>query len=232
MDAATLRQIMKEEMALVQQAFAGEMLSMKCAMDKQTSDLTANYRADLHQVRLEQQALREMVNLKFDAVHNMMRQLNAEGSRPSTATSQQTYISNINEPQQLPDESGDINVAAWNATAGAPSWAPGADDSAAPAACYTQAYNGTPQGQSVPQRSKKTCVLCNGGFKHRRGARQHMMKAFKPNAMCKFIPGYAPHEDLLEPFLPAVNPETTVHGDEWKHAAWKLAVKTLMRRSA
>lgn len=232
MDALTLRQILREEIAVVQETFAGELAAVKRSMSQQTADLTSNYRADLLLVRQEQQSLRAMVHTNFEAVQDMMRHINVDGSRPSTTTSQQTFTSHGGEIQQLPDDYMTGNVAAWDAQAGAPSWAPDTDNlSAAPTERKAQASGGARE-LSVPmvppdqERNRKTCILCSGRFKHKRGARQHMMKAFKPNALCKFVTGYAPHESILIPFQQAVAPGTA------PEAVWKLAVKTIMRRSA
>jgi hypothetical protein len=226
MDAHTLRLILKEEMATVKEAFSNELASIKVSMVQQTAELTENYRAELHQMRQEHQSMRQAVDVRLDTFHRMMAQFNIDGSRPSTTTSQQTFTSDISDgPQSLPDAVWTGNVAAWNAQTGAPSWAPGADEAAEPAAIMAL----TPQGHSVPmlpevpQCDNKRCMLCHGSFKHKRGARQHMMKAFRPNAICKFIQGYAPHENILVPFARAVHPQA---GPE---AAWKLAVKTIMR---
>jgi hypothetical protein len=226
MDAHTVRQILKEEMATAKDAFSCELASIKDSMVQQTAELTDNYRSELQQMRHEHQAMRQAVDGKLEKFHRMMAQFNIDGSRPSTTTSQQSFTSDISDgPQSLPDAVWTGNVAAWNAQTGAPSWAPGADVAAEPAAIMALA----PQGHSVPmlpedpQRDNKRCILCNGYFKHKRGARQHMMKAFHPNAMCKFIPGYAPHEQILLPFARAVIPQA---GPE---AVWKLAVKTIMR---
>jgi hypothetical protein len=230
MDALTLRQILKEEMATVKDAFSCELASIKESMVKQTAELTDSYRSELQQVRHEHQAMRQAVDEKMEQFHRMMAQFNIDGSRPSTTTSQQTFTSDISEgPQLLPDAIWTGNVAAWNAQTGAPSWAPGADgDAAEPEAIMAP----PPQGHSVPilsgisedpPRDNKSCILCHGTFKHKRGARQHMMKAFKPNSVCKFIVGYAPHDNILEPFARVVIPQA---GPE---AVWKLAVKTIMR---
>jgi hypothetical protein len=223
MDALTLRQILKEEIATVKESFSCELASIKDSIVKQTAELTGNYRSELQQMRHEHQAMRQAVDEKFDKFHQMMAQFNIDGSRPSTTTSQQTFTSELSDgPQSLPDAVWTGNVAAWNAQTGAPSWAPGADVAEEPAALAPQGHS-VPMLPEVPQRDNKRCILCHGSFKHKRGARQHMMKAFHPNAICKFIPGYAPHEQILEPFARAVIPQS---GPE---AVWKLAVQTIMR---
>jgi hypothetical protein len=242
MDAHTLRLILKEEIAVVQQTFSDELASVKRSMAQQTADITASYREDLREVRLEQQALRQAVDFKLQAVHNAMLQLQVDGSRPSTTTSQQTFTSHISDgPQQLPDDISTGNVAAWkvwNAQTGAPIWAPGAEDTeernSAADTMNAHASDAVPQGHSVPLdpadpgRNRKRCMLCHGVFKHKRGARQHMMKAFQQNAICKFIQGYPPHERILQPFEQATNQQAG------PAAAWKLAVRTFMngRQSA
>ena len=231
-DAITLRQILKEEIAVVHTIFAHKLETLQQSMDMQSANLTASYQAGLNQVRQEQKAMHESMDAKWIAVHNMMQQFNVDGSRPSTRTSQQTFTSHGGDPQQLPDEILTDKVVNWNALTGAPLWAPGADISTAQAAKQAQASGCAPQGQSVPldlpdqERSRKRCVLCHGKFKHKRGARQHMLKAFQSNAMCKFIPGYAPHENILMPFQQAVAPGTA------PEAAWRLAVRTFMKQSA
>jgi hypothetical protein len=234
MDARTLRQILREEIAVVHTAFDHKLETLQHSMDKQTADLTASYQAGLNQVRQEQKAMHESNDAKWIALHDMMQQLNIDGSRPSTTTSQQTFTSHGGDPQQLPDEFQTDKVVSWNALTGAPLWAPGAEISTAQAAMQAQASGcaTAPHSQSVPmdlpdqERCRKRCVLCQGKFKHKRGARQHMMKAFQPNAMCKFIPGYAPHDNILIPFQQALAPGSA------PETAWRLAVRTLMKRSA
>ena len=136
MDAQTLRSILKEEMGLVQASFAAELASVTDKMSQQAETLKASYREDLQGVRQEHQEMRESVHTQLQSMHRLIQKFNVDGSAPSTSTSHQTFSSvNRESPQQLPDEElPGIAVAAWNTHQEAPSWAPGADQSAASAA--------------------------------------------------------------------------------------------------
>jgi len=232
MDAQTLRSILKEEMVLVQAAFAAELASVTEKMSQQTENLKASYREELQGVRQEHQEMRESVHTQLESMYRMIQKFNVDGSAPSTSTSHQTFSSvNRDSPQQLPDEElPGIAVAAWNTHQEAPSWAPGAADESAASAAYTIQATAAASVASnlMPVYDRKTCLLCHGKFKHKRGARQHMMKAFHGNALCKFVPGFPPHERILEPFKQAIHPSTDAA------TVWKLAVRTMLanRRTA
>lgn len=235
MDAQTLRSILKEEMGLVQASFAAELASVTDKMSQQAETLKASYREDLQGVRQEHQEMRESVHTQLQSMHRLIQKFNVDGSAPSTSTSHQTFSSvNRESPQHLPDEElPGIAVAAWNTHQAAPSWwAPGANQSAASAASAAHTIRATAAASVasnlMPDYDRKSCLLCHGKFKHKRGARQHMMKAFHDNALCKFVPGYPPHDRILAPFAQAIYPATDAE------AAWKLAVRTVLanRRAA
>lgn len=226
MDAHTLRTIFKEEMAVAQAAFAAELASVTEKMSQQTKNLMASYRQDLQEVRQEHHEMRESVHFQLESMNRMIQKFNVDGSAPSTSTSHQTFSSvNRDSPQQLPDEveTPGIAVAAWSTQTEAPSWAPGVDESAASEAHTLRATAAALLASNqMPAYDRKSCLLCHGKFKHKRGARQHMMKAFHDNALCKFVPGFPPHENILQPFKQAIYPATDAA------TAWKLTVRTLL----